>query len=164
MNARAMTRALLAVGLLTAFLVVSLVSVVGAGAATAWWTTSGAATGSATTGSTVALSARAGTPSGTVLVPGGTAPLVLTVTNPNPVPVVVGSVQRDPGRAVVVTGNVGACVAPPLTVSATTSLTLAPGSTTTVTMPDAVTLDTSVASGCQGATFTVPVTLSGSTS
>ncbi len=130
----------------------------------AWWSSTGSATGSASTDTLVDLTTTASTPSGTTLVPTGSAPLVITVTNPNPVPVVVTSVQLDPERDVEVSGGVGACVAPPLTVDATTSLALPAGSTTTVTVPAAVTLDASAASGCQGAAFTIPVTLSGGTS
>ena len=138
-------------------------TVLGGGVAYAHWTTSGSATGSASTGTTVALTTSAATPSGT-LVPGGTAPLVVTVTNPNPGPVTITSVQLDTTRSVVVSGAVGTCTSPPLTVSAATSLTVAGGATTTLTVPNAVALGTTAASGCQGATFTLPVTLSGRTS
>ena len=144
--------ALLAIGLLTA------------ATAYAYWSSTGSATGVGSTGSVVSLTTTAATPSGTTLVPGGSAPLVLTVTNPNPMTVVVTSVQLDPNRDVEVSGSVGACTAPPLTVDASTSLSLAAHSTATVTVPDAVTLGDSAASGCQGATFTIPVTLSGGTS
>lgn len=143
---------------------VATAAVVAGATAFAWWTTSGSATGSATTGTVVSLTTTAATPSGSTLVPGGSAPLVLTVTNPNPMPVVVTSVQLDGTRAVTASGATGACVLPPLGVAASTSLTLAPGSTTTVTVPAAVTLGASAASGCQGAAFTIPVTLSGRTS
>ncbi len=139
-------------------------TVLGGGVAYAHWTTSGSATGSASTGTTVALTTSAATPSGTALVPGGTAPLVVTVTNPNAGSVLVTSVQLDTTRPVLVSGAVGTCTSPPLTVSAATSLTVAGGATTTLTVPNAVTLGATAASGCQGATFTLPVTLSGRTS
>ena len=73
--------------------------------------------------------------------------------------------QLDPGRAVEVSGSVGACTGAAAHASTrSTSLPLAAGSTATVTVPAAVTLGASAASGCQGATFTIPVTLSGGTS
>ena len=161
MSARVLTRAAPAPVLLTALLVASLV---GAATAAAWWSGTGTGVGSSTTGSAVALTTTAAPPSGTALVPGGTAPLVLTVTNPNVVPVTVTSVQLDTGRPVAVTGAVGACAAPPLVVSVTTSIALPAGSTATVSVPAAVTLGVAAPSGCQGGTFTVPVVLSGRTS
>jgi hypothetical protein len=151
------------------FAVVALVallalSAIAAASAYGWWSTSGVGEGSSATYSVVALTTTASTPSGTTLVPAGSAPLVVTATNPNPMLVVVTAVELDPDRPVGVTGGVGACVAPPLTVDASTSLTLAAGSTTTLTVPAAVSLGASASSGCQGATFTIPVILSGGTS
>ncbi len=140
------------------------VGVVAGATAFAWWSTTGAATGSASTGAVVSLTTTASTPSGTTLLPGGSAPLVLTVTNPNPMAVVVTSVQLDTTRSVTASGATGSCTSPPLSVAAATSVTLGPGATTTVTVPTAVSLGASAASGCQGATFTIPVTLSGRTS
>ena len=146
-----------------AVIALSALCVLGATTAFAFWSSTGSATGTASTGSVLSLTTTASTPSGATLVPGGSAPLVLTVTNPNPMPVVIGSVRLDATRAVTATGSAGVCTAPPVTVAATTSVTLAAGSTTTVTVPAAVTLGASASSGCQGATFTIPVTLSGST-
>jgi hypothetical protein len=152
-----------AVVVLVAVAAVVAISLLLAATAHAYWSSSGSAIGTAPVGSVVSLTTSASTPSGTTLVPGGSAPLVLTVTNRNPMPVVVGSVQLDASRAVTATGSVGTCTAPPVTVAASTSLTLAPGSTTTVTVPGAVVLGPSAPSGCQGATLTIPVILSGST-
>jgi hypothetical protein len=149
---------------IVALVAVLALSAIAAASAYGWWSTSGVGEGSSATYSVVALRTTASTPSGTTLVPAGSAPLVVTVTNPNQMPVVVTAVELDPDRAVGVTGSVGACVAPPLTVDATTNLQLPAGSTTTVTVPVAVTLGASAASGCQGAAFTIPVTLSGGSS
>ena len=160
MNARVTTRALIALGLLTALLVVSLagrlsgigaegvraqprphriddqpvtraqkprpavvvlvvvvaviaIGLLAAATAHAYWSSTGSATGTGSTGSVVALTTTASTPSGATLVPGGSAPLVLTVANPNPMAVVVGSVHLDPTRTVTVSGSVGSCAAPP---------------------------------------------------
>jgi hypothetical protein len=134
------------------------------GVAFAWWSTTGSGSGTGATGTVVALTTTGSTPSGTALVPGGSAPLVITVTNPNPRAVAVTSVSLDGTRSVGTTGSVGACTAPPLAVSATTSLTVPAGATQTFTVPSAVTLGSGAASGCQGAVFTIPVTLSGRTS
>ena len=156
-GARRVSRLLVAGAIATA-------SVLTGGVAFAWWSTTGSGSGSATTGTTVALTTSASTPSGTVLVPGGSAPLVITVTNPNAGSVTITSVQLDTSRSVTVSGEAGTCTAPPLTVSATPSLVLAGGATTTFTVPNAVTLGSAAANGCQGATFTLPVTLTGRTS
>lgn len=150
--------------LVTASATVVVAGLVGAATASAWWSATGTGTGSSTTAAAVALTTTAAGPSGTALVPGGSAPLVLTVTNPSTVPVTVTSVRLDAHRPVSVTGAVGACDAPPLTVSATTEIALPAGSTTTVSVPAAVTLGAAAPPGCQGGTFTVPVVLSGRTS
>jgi hypothetical protein len=142
---------------------VGMATVLAGGTAWAWWSSTGTGSGSGTTGNVIALTTTASTPSTTTLLPDGSAPLVLTVTNPNPMPVVVTGVQLDGSRAVGVSGAQGGCATPPLTVNATTNLTLAGGSTTTVTVPAAITLGSTAASGCQGATFTVPVLLTGRT-
>lgn len=160
---RALGARLAHIGFVAAVTLIAL-GLLAAATAYAFWSSTGTGTGAGSTASVVELTTTAATPSGTTLVPNETAPLVITVTNPNPMPVVVASVQLDPHRAVQVSGSVGACVAPPLTVDVTTSLSLAAESTATVTLPDAVTLGASAASGCQGATFTIPVTLSGGTS
>lgn len=134
------------------------------GVAYAYWTTTGSGTGSGSTGTVVALTTSASTPSATQLVPGGSAPLVVTVTNPNASGVVITSIQLDGTRSVGVSGAVGTCTAPPVGVDATTNLPLAAGATATFEVAGATTLGSSAASGCQGATFTIPVVLTGRTS
>jgi hypothetical protein len=136
-------------------------AVLAGGSAWAWWSGAGSAAGSSATGSVLRLTTSASVPAGATLVPGTSAPLVLAVTNPNTRPVLVTGVQLDASRPVTVTGGAGACVDPPVTVFAVTSTTLAADSTTTITVPAAVTLGTTAPSGCQGATFVVPVSLSG---
>lgn len=131
------------------------------GVAFAWWSTSGRGSGTASTGTVVALTATAATPSTTLLTPGGTAPLVMTVKNPNAEAVVLTAVQLDGTRTVAVAGAAGSCTAPPISVSATTSISLPGGGTTTVTVPAAVSLGAAAPTGCQGASFGIPVVLTG---
>ncbi|MBR7744150.1 hypothetical protein KC207_12720 [Phycicoccus sp. BSK3Z-2] len=144
--------------------VVTVGSVLAGGSAFAWWSTTGAGSGDGTVGAPVALTTTASVASGAALVPGGSAPLVLTVTNPNPTSVLVTAVRLDGSRPVAVSGAVGACTAPPVTVDAATSSSVPAGGTVTLTLPDAVALGAGAPSGCQGASLTVPVVLDGRTS
>lgn len=146
---------------MTTALVLALLTLPVGGVAWAWWSTSGAGTANGSAIATVALTTTASTANATTLVPGGAADLVVTVTNPNSRAVTLTSATLDSSRTVTVAGAVGPCTAPPLAVSATLDQPLAAGATTTVTLPSAVTLGASAASGCQGASFTVPVTLVG---
>lgn len=136
---------------------------------TAWavWSSSGAGTGSAGTGTVVSLTTTAVAAPADGAYPGGPATaLAVAVSNPNPFAVQVTSVALDPSRPVTVSGASGTCSAPPVSVSATgLSLSVpANASGTVLTVPGALTLGSSTDSGCQGATFTVPVVLTGRTS
>jgi hypothetical protein len=150
-------------GALTAATTVVLALAV-SGAAVAAWRTTGSGSGTATAGSTVALTASASTTPASAALPGGAAvELTLVVSNPNPVPVRITGIALDPGRTVGVSGASGTCTTVPVGVSAVDlSTTLAAGaSDVPLTVPGALTLGSSAPSGCQGATFTVPVVLTG---
>ncbi|KQU65429.1 hypothetical protein [Phycicoccus sp. Root101] len=136
------------------------------GAAFAVWSVTGAGSGTATAGSTVALTTSSVTAPDAGAYPGGPAvALALVVSNPNGVPVQITAVSLDTTRQVTVTGASGTCVAPPVSVSATGLAIPLPAnaSNASVSVPAALTLGATTASGCQGATFTVPVVLSGRT-
>lgn len=142
-------------------------SAVVGGTAVAVWSSTGAGSGTATAGSTVALTTSSVTAPTSGAYPGGPAvALNLVVSNDNVVPVRITSVALDPTRPVTVTGASGPCTAPPVLVSATgLSISLAAkASNVSVTVPSAMTFGTTMASGCQGATFSVPVVLTGQTS
>lgn len=103
--------------------------------------------------------------SGSTLAPGGSAPLTVIVNNSaNAYALTVTSLTLDTTRTVGVTGAAGTCSNPSLTVSTPLNwagISVAPHSSSAATqIPGAVTLG-AVASACQGATLTVPVTLSG---
>ncbi|WP_406829449.1 hypothetical protein ABEG17_10610 [Pedococcus sp. KACC 23699] len=137
------------------------------GAAFAVWSSTGTGSGTATTGIVVALTTNSVAAPISGAYPGGPAvDLNLVVSNPNPVPVRITAVSLDGSRSVLVNGASGTCTAPPVAVSATgRSITLAANaSNVSITVPGAMTFGTTMASGCQGATFTVPVVLTGQTS
>ena len=130
----------------------------GGGIAIAAWTSSGtgtagakAGTAAAPTTSTADLTAL--TP---LLYPGATGPARILVNNPNPYPVKVISVTGNG----IPTGSGGTCVNTGITWNAqnpTTGNTVPANGSTTLTLPGAVAMSTSVDDGCQGATFSIPV-------
>ncbi|MEX0790279.1 MAG: hypothetical protein WD178_05825, partial [Actinomycetota bacterium] len=135
------------------------------GAAYASFTAGGAGSGSAPTGTMqpVVISALVGgdDPSST-LVPGGTADVIVRVTNPNPAPVQVfgvaanGAVSADLAHAACTTTGVtftppDAPIVPTVTVLASSSLL--------IHLPGAVTMSLASLPECQGATFEIPVTV-----
>ncbi len=132
-----------------------------AGIAVAAWLSSGsgrpgvsAGNALAPTTSTVAGSA---VTSG-LLVPGATGTAIVTVTNPNRYTVRVLTIA--PNGAATASGGVGTCATTGVTFTAQQPGTaLAAGAGTTLTLPGAVAMSTASETGCQGATFTVPVTV-----
>jgi len=137
------------------------------GAAFAYWSGSGSGAGSATAGTTVALTLSPGTPAAN-LYPGGTANVVLSVTNPNTSPVRIGSLARDISQGAgsgfaVDAGHSGCTVA---TLAFTTQTNggagwTVPGKvdavdgTLSITLTNALAMGVGAADACQGASFTV---------
>jgi hypothetical protein len=150
----------------------------GGGVAVASWTATGTGTGSAQAASVSGLVVSAGTPLGALYpLPADSTPatgygsgtvgsVATTVANPNPFPVTittatVGSVTTNPltGRTCAA-GSVLPTTGAPITLSP--PVTLAAGSgPTAVTVPGALYMVSTAEDGCQGATFTVPVTVTG---
>ena len=109
----------------------------------------------------------AGTPTSSLL-PGSTADLVLSVTNPNSVTVTITSVSQAGG--VTVTGAAG-CTSDPawpttlgtsgVSIPGSTGLsqTVGAGATAVVHVSGGAAMSTSSVSACQGATFRMPVTV-----
>jgi hypothetical protein len=145
---------------------VSVLAVVGVlavgGAAWAYFTSHGSGTGHGSTGSmsTVTLSATAGSPS-TSLYPGGTGDVSLEVNNPNAYAVTLVSVSGN-GAITPDSGHLAGCTTTGVTFSNQSGLsTTIPASATNypVHLSGAVSMSTSSSNGCQGATFTIPVTI-----
>jgi len=129
----------------------------------AYWRGSGAGSGSATTGTTTAVTLSPGTPSAS-LYPGGTANVVLTISNPNVSLVQIGSLTLDTTRGQGSSGfsvdaGHSACLAPALTFTSQTNgglgWTVAASGNLQVTLSGTLSMGLNSASNCQGATFTV---------
>jgi hypothetical protein len=153
------SKRILAVGL-------PLVIIVGAGIGYANWNQTGSGSGSAKAVS--ALASTVGGGSGAAdLYPGGSGTLYFTLTNPNPYAVTFTSLTA----AGAVTSDKTNCGAVDLTVN-TLSLPAGgvrvPANTTStpqaVSVAAAVTMPITADNACQGATFTVPVTVTGAAS
>jgi hypothetical protein len=151
MTAHALARALLGCSIVLAIGVAS-------GTAYAFVGSSGGGSGGARVGSTHSVVVTAAT--GTVtnqLSPGGSGDLVLTLDDPNPGSLTLVALQQH-GSVTVVGGQ--DCTAANAGVSAPslTGLSLGIGSGThSVTVPHGALMSTASASGCQGASFQIPV-------
>jgi hypothetical protein len=132
---------------------------------TAWayWTATGAGTGSAGSGTMQAVTVTAlvaGDRPGSALLPGGAAAdVVLRVHNPNAYPVHLsaiagaGAVTADAAHPACT--STGVTFLPP----ADPQLTVAVTSTLLVELPAAASMAASAPAACQGATFSIPVTV-----
>lgn len=152
-------------GVKAAFLAGALTLALGTAAAYAYWTTSGSASGSAAAGDMQTVTVDALVPGdgpASTLIPGGTADVVLRVTNPNPYPVQVysvtgnGPVTSDTAHPSCTTTGITFTGSPgPLS----PTVSIAANSTALVTLPGAAGMDATSQSACQGSTFHLPVTL-----
>jgi hypothetical protein len=145
---------------------IALVAGIGAGGAYAYWRTQGSGSGTASVGTPagVTVVAATATPSGK-LIPGGSADLVVQLDNPNTYAVtVVGLSQNGPVTPVNGTGPGTACTSANTGVSVPTvtglNVTVASGSGIVVHVANGAAMSTASATGCQGASFQIPVTLS----
>ena len=105
--------------------------------------------------------AATGTPD-SLLFPGHSADLTMTLDNPNDFALQIISIAPDPARPVTATGGEGECTNTGVAVVAQTGLDVlvASGNGVVVHLPQAVSMGTNSESGCQGATFDVPVLIS----
>lgn len=158
------TKASRSANVLTAGLVVVLALMAG-GAAYASFTAGGSGTGTAPTGTMqpVTISAFTGgdLPS-TTLVPGGTADVIVRVTNPNATSVQVysvaanGAITADPAHsACAVTGVTFTAPASPLS----PTVSVPANSSLLFHLAGAATMSLASQSACQGATFWIPATV-----
>jgi hypothetical protein len=132
----------------------------GAGTAYAYFTSSGSGTGSASTGNMqpVTVAASTGTPS-TPLLPGGSGDVTMTVTNPNDFDVTLVGVTST--GDVTADGDHSGCTTTGVSFVSPTDLstTIPADGATQVDLPAAATMSAASSSGCQGATFSIPVTI-----
>lgn len=132
------------------------------GAAYAYFTGSGHGTGSASVGTmqTVTISSATVSP-GTKLLPGGTGEVTLEVNNPNTFAVTLVSVTLVSNGTITGTGGVGSCSNTGVTFAPQNGLNtrIPPGGPTEVDLLGAASMGTGSDPGCQGATFSIPVTI-----
>jgi hypothetical protein len=137
----------------------ALVIGLGVGAAWGYFASSGAGSGVVSVGAkSVTVEAATGTPS-SVLIPGTSADLTLTLDNPNSYPVTIVSItQNGPVTAV---GQSGTCSNTAVSVPAQSGLRipLASGEGVVVHIPNGASMGATSNSGCQGASFHIPVTI-----
>lgn len=95
----------------------------------------------------------------TTLQPGGQADVVLRVSNPNSFAVTLVSVT--PNGTVTASGGSGTCTSTGVTFAGVSGLstTIAAAGTTLVHLASAANMSTSSTTGCQGATFSIPVSI-----
>lgn len=133
---------------------------IGAGVAYGYFSSHGSGSASAAVGNLqpVTVAAVTGT-AATPLIPGGTADVVLNVTNPNPVAVTLISVGAN--GAVTPDGQHANCTTTGVTFTSQSGLSVTiPASTTApVDLPRAASMSVLSSNGCQGATFSVPVSI-----
>jgi hypothetical protein len=132
----------------------------GAGAAYAYFTGTGSSNGSATVGTPQAVTVIAA--SGTVsskLIPGANADLLVELNNPNNYSVTITGISQN--GSVSASGGIGTCTNTGVTIPTQTglSITVASGSNVQVHVPNGAAMDIATDSGCQGATFQIPVTV-----
>lgn len=149
----------------TAAVTVALCLATGAGGAYAYWATAGAGSGAATNGSMATVTVEAlvagDGPQGT-LVPGGTADVAVRAFNPNNHPVQVYAITGN-GPAAADVDHPGCTttgvtfVDPPAPLAPAVSIPA--NSSVLITLQGAAAMSTGASSGCQDATFSLPVTL-----
>jgi hypothetical protein len=133
----------------------------GSGAAWAYFSSSGSGTGTATVGTmtTVLLISATVSPSSS-LYPGTSGDVVLKVTNPNGFTVTLVKVVQS--GTITATGAKGTCSATggvSFTNQTGLSVTVPAHSSKSIHLATAAAMSTSSPTGCQGATFLIPVTI-----
>lgn len=127
------------------------------------WTATGGGQGYAQAGSATALTTSVATTTAT-LFPGGNGNVNVKIVNPNPYAVTVTTVSGSG----IVTSSVPACdLSTGVTFTDQTGLSLvvpANSAGTQFTLTGAAAMSNASANACQGAVFTIPVTLSGASS
>ncbi len=141
---------------------VALLALAVVGLAYAAWTTSGSGSGTAKAKNAQALTTVDVSATTTAtLYPGATGDVLLKTSNPNDYPVRVTDVKGN--GAITATGGSGTCTTTGVTFTDQTgkSIDIPAKGSTEATMTGAAAMSNLSEDGCQGATFTIPVSLSG---
>ena len=141
----------------------SLIAMVAVGFVYAAWTTNGSGSGYAKAGTSQALTTvDVSATTSASLYPGQSGDVKLQISNPNPYNVRVTAVAGN-GTITPDAGHSG-CTTTGVTYTDQSSLTIdvSANSSTTTTLTGAASMSNSSLNACQGATFTIPVSLTGS--
>jgi hypothetical protein len=135
---------------------------IGGRAAYGYFTSAGSGTGSGGTGTLQAVTVTAfvgGDSPSSVLVPGASADVILRVNNPNASAVTLVSVTGGPGSITADSAHPG-CTTTGVSFTNQTGMSVPIASgTILVHLPNAASMNASSSSGCQGATFNIPVSI-----
>jgi hypothetical protein len=135
---------------------------VATGIGIAAWSTSGSGTGYAKAASSSALTlGDASAATSADLYPGADGSVKIRVGNPNPYPVKVTSVAQQASSTITSSAGAACDNSTGVTFSAQSGLAIAIGasSTETISVPGAVHMSNASDDSCQGATFSIPVTV-----
>jgi hypothetical protein len=135
--------------------------VLGTGIAYAAWTTNGSGSATAKAGTAQSLTTTVAAVTTGLLYPNGPAGDVkITINNPNAYPVRVTAVNGN--GTITAAGGTGTCTTTGVTyTNQTGTWDVAASNSGTFTLTGAVSMTNTSQDGCQGATFTIPVTLVG---
>lgn len=129
--------------------------------AIAYWTSGGGGSGSGTTGQLQPVTVAAfvgGDATSSFLIPGGSADVILRLSNPNAFAVTLVSVTGN--GTIVPDGAHAACTTTGVTFTDQTAPTVnIPAGSTLVDLPAAASMSVASSNGCQGATFGIPVSV-----
>jgi hypothetical protein len=128
------------------------------------WSTSGSGNGYAKAGTASALTLGDATASTTAdLYPGSTGTVQLKVTNPNSFPVRITAVSKQAAGSITSDKGASCNASTGVTFNNQTGLTLdlAAGATSTFPLSGAVSMSNASDNTCQGAVFTIPVDVTG---
>jgi hypothetical protein len=133
----------------------------------AQWTTNGSGSGYAKAGSaqdlsTIDVSANVTTDPANQLYPGTNGDVLIQIQNPNPYSVTVTQISTGTG-SVTATGGIGTCTTTAVSLNSPQTVSInvpANSNSAETTLTDAAHMGNSD-NGCQGATFTIPVNLTG---
>lgn len=141
---------------------VTVAALVAASLVYAAWTSSGSGSGTAKATSAQSLTTiDASATTTATLYPGATGNVRITISNPNPYPVRVTSVTGN--GAITADAGHSSCTTTGVSFADQTGQTIdiAANGQTSVTLNNAASMSNASDNGCQGATFTIPVTLAG---
>jgi hypothetical protein len=144
------------------FTAVTVLAMAVVGLVYAAWTTNGSGSGYAKAGSSQALTTvDVSATTAASLYPGTTGDVKLQISNPNPYAVRVTAVSGN--GTITADGSHSGCTTTGVTFTNQSSLTIdiAANSSTTSTLTGAAAMSNASLNACQGATFTIPVSLTG---